>query len=107
MCSSGATSGDQAWPFRRYRLSMWRPASDLMTTALDSELVLLDARSGEMYSLNASGQLLWHALPAELAELIWLLRVQYDLDAAQAQADAQAWLSDLAARGLIELAPHE
>ncbi|MBZ9751353.1 PqqD family protein [Deinococcus sp. HMF7604] len=80
---------------------MWQVADGVLVTDLEDELVLMHAGQGEMFSLNASGRLLWQALPATEAELADLLTRTFALDAGQAQADVQAVLVALQARDLI------
>ncbi|MBZ9713242.1 PqqD family protein [Deinococcus multiflagellatus] len=81
---------------------MWRAADDLLITDLDDELILMQASRGEMFGLNASGRVVWQALPAHEAQLAAALQQTFGLDAAQAQADVAALLADLQRRGLVQ-----
>ncbi|UBV43187.1 PqqD family protein [Deinococcus taeanensis] len=80
---------------------MWTTADDVLETDLDDELILMHAAQAEMFSLNASGRLLWRALPASTEALGALLRGTYGLSPEQAAQDVNAWLSDLGGRGLL------
>ncbi|GGI75522.1 PqqD family protein [Deinococcus wulumuqiensis] len=83
---------------------MWTANPDILVTDLGDELVLMDPQGSVMFSLNAAGRLLWQSLPASADALAQRLQATYGLDAAQARADSQAVLDDLAARRLVKLA---
>lgn len=70
---------------------------------IDDETVMLDADRSRYLATNASGTLLWRALAdgATRTELVDALVDAYAIDAAQAAADADAFLVELRSRGLI------
>lgn len=78
----------------------WQPNPDLLITDLGDELVLMHPGRSEMFSLSGSGRALWDRLPAADHELAECLQARYGLDAAQASADARAFLAELSARDL-------
>ena len=80
---------------------MWTMEENVLETDLGDELVLMHAGLGEMFGLNASGRVIWQALPATEDTLEGLLVSTYGLDADQARADVQALLAELARRTLI------
>ncbi|MFB9993339.1 PqqD family protein [Deinococcus oregonensis] len=80
---------------------MWTPAPDVLVTDLETEVVLLQAGSGEMFQLNASGRAAWFAFPTDTAGVAAIL-IKHGAPEAQAQIDADAWLNDLHTRGLIQ-----
>ncbi|AXH00710.1 PqqD family protein (plasmid) [Deinococcus wulumuqiensis] len=82
---------------------MWTANPDILVTDLGDELVLMDPQGSLMFSLNAAGRLLWQSLPASADTLAQRLQTTYGLGAAQARADSQAVLDDLAARRLVKL----
>jgi coenzyme PQQ synthesis protein D (PqqD) len=71
-----------------------------------SETVLLDVDGDVYLRLNASGGRLWEALeqPTAAAELAALLEGTYGLDAGRAMSDLRAFVDDLSARGLLDVA---
>ncbi len=81
--------------------AVWNAAPDILTTDLQDELILMDAAGGVMFSLNATGRLLWHSLPASTEALVQRLVEQYDLAPQDALSDVQYLLGELEQRGLI------
>lgn len=79
---------------------MWHAATDLLVTDLGDELVLMHPAHSQMFSLNASGRLIWQALPASAEALAEQLQAAYGLDPAQAQQDVQVVLQELEVRQL-------
>ena len=80
--------------------SMWQANPDVLVTDLDGELVLMHPGRGEMFSLNASGRLIWQALPQTGEALAERLSARYGLPPEQAGADVAAILGALHARDL-------
>lgn len=83
---------------------IWTANPDILVTDLGDELVLMHPERSEMFSLNAAGRLLWQSLPASGEVLAQRLQTTYGLPEAQAQADAQAVLTDLLSRDLLSQA---
>lgn len=79
---------------------MWQVNSEVLVTELDGELVLMHPARSEMFSLNASGRLIWRALPQTQAALGELLAARYGLSLEQAGADVSAVLQALSERDL-------
>lgn len=80
--------------------TMWQANPEVLVTDLDGELVLMHPARSEMFSLNASGRLIWQALPRTESALADLLAARYSLPSAQAGADVAAVLGALHARDL-------
>ena len=80
--------------------SMWQANPEVLVTDLDGELVLMHPARSEMFSLNASGRLIWQALPATARALADRLADRYGLPAEQADADVAAVLEALQSRDL-------
>ncbi|WP_425147140.1 PqqD family peptide modification chaperone [Deinococcus sp.] len=80
---------------------MYARSPDALVTDLGDELVILNAQSGEMYNLNASGRAAWQALPTSLDGVAAAL-VALGAAPEAAQADARAWLTQLEAEGLVQ-----
>ena len=66
------------------------------------EAVLIDLDRGHVLGLNDTGSFLWKRLTERSeAELAIDLAAHFDVDAARAQADVQAFLADLRTRGYL------
>jgi len=77
----------------------------LVTTDLESELILLDPDSQQMYSLNPTGRLIWQKLEGcTLEQLVEAVSRAFEVDQKTALTDASALLADLLQTGLITLA---
>ncbi|GGJ76995.1 hypothetical protein GCM10008939_21340 [Deinococcus aquiradiocola] len=80
---------------------MWNIHPDVLVTDLDDELVLLHPLRSEMFSLNAAGGVIWRALPGTAEALVAALTDAFDVTTAEAEADVDALLRELAARDLV------
>jgi sulfur transfer complex TusBCD TusB component (DsrH family) len=80
-------------------------APDLLASAFDAELVILNLRDGVYYGLEDVGARLWSLLqrPITVAAIRDALVAEYDVEPARCGRDVRALLQDLAARGLIEV----
>ncbi|HEX6938574.1 MAG TPA: PqqD family protein [Longimicrobiales bacterium] len=81
------------------------PRPDVIATDLESELILLDAGTGEMFSLNATGRAVWRALDGgtTVAGVVAAVERAYDIAADRAEADVHALLVRLLEVRLVEL----
>ena len=84
-------------------MQTWTLKSGVIETDLDDELVLLDPKTQGMFSLNATGRVIWHGLKnAESLEVIaQKLEQQFTVTLEQAQTDANALIAELEKAGLI------
>jgi hypothetical protein len=78
-------------------------AEELDWQELDSEIVVLDGRTAAYLSVNGSGAMLWRLLARDATreQLVHALLDTYDVEQARAEADTDAFLSTLSARGLV------
>ena len=74
------------------------------TRALDDELVLLDLRGGEYFSLNATGAEVWHALERglDLGEIEQDVAVRWPVTSEERRALIRAVVEELVNRGLVQ-----
>ena len=80
----------------------------VVETDLGDELVLLNAATRGMYSLNETGRCIWRAYRAGgLDAAVTDLQVQFEVSADRARADALLLLRELHAQGLLEQLPAE
>jgi hypothetical protein len=78
-----------------------------LSTTLGNEVVILGLRDSVYYGLSEVGTRVWQLLqtPRPIGEIVDRLVVEYEVDRQQAEADLQALLRDLQARGLIVVGP--
>ena len=78
----------------------------IIATDLETELVLLDPESQEMFRLNQSGRAVWLNLGTrDVAGLVSALVDTFAVTPEQAERDVQALINELVAAGLIVPAP--
>ncbi len=81
---------------------MFRRSAGIIATDLKHELILVDSRTGQIFSLNDTGRRVWLALPAGSTDpLVDLLRSDFDVGPEQAQADVASLIGELQHAGLI------
>lgn len=80
---------------RRRDEVIWRPVS--------GRVVGLDLRSSRYFSLNSAAAVLWEELGQEAApdQLVEVLVTRYGIERPAAQADVDAFLSELRINGLL------
>ncbi|OYQ37190.1 hypothetical protein CHU95_02250 [Niveispirillum lacus] len=80
-----------------------RARSDLLSTEIDGETVMMDVESGQYFTLDVIGTRIWKALadPVEVAALCRTLETEFDAPLAMIERDVLALLADLQARNLI------
>lgn len=76
------------------------------TRAFDSEIVILDLKGAEYYSLDSVGSLAWNGFaagrcPAEVAKDV---AARYDVDFDRALGDVLELANELVVRGLLRIA---
>ncbi|MFC4455998.1 PqqD family protein [Deinococcus sonorensis] len=74
---------------------MWTADPDVLITDLQDELVLMHARSAQMYRLNDVARTIWQHLPASQETLLQALLTQYEVSPEQAGADLDRLLNEL------------
>ena len=75
----------------------------VMSRLVGDETVLLDLASGIYFGLDGVGKLIWDAVAEgnNLEQIAAIIVGEYDVDEAQAQADAVEFLGELVERGLL------
>ncbi|HEY7984113.1 MAG TPA: PqqD family protein [Ktedonobacterales bacterium] len=78
-------------------------AETVIERDLDEELVLLDTRNEQYYSLDEVGAFIWHQMDGQrtVAELVATVAHEYDASEATIQQDTLEILDNLASEGLI------
>ena len=80
---------------------------DQLSTQLGNEVVILGLRDSIYYGLGDVGARIWQLLQTRhtIAEIVHTVTTEYDVAADRAEADLQALLQDLHARGLVAITP--
>ncbi len=75
---------------------------DVIVTDLEDESVLLNPRTQAMFTLNATGRVVWNELEAkDLDEIAAELESQFEVDFDTAKTDAAQLLEALQKAGLV------
>lgn len=76
---------------------------NVMSSMIEDEVVVLNIKRGQYYSLNAVGAYIWQMLeqPQSVAYIIAQVTSQYNASPMQIEADVMALLTDFAQEGLI------
>jgi hypothetical protein len=80
-------------------------ANDLLSTEFGDEVVILNLRDGVYYGLEDVGTRIWQLLqrPVSVLAIREALVADFDVDSARCERDIRLLLTDLAARGLVEI----
>jgi hypothetical protein len=80
-------------------------ASDVLSSRLGSEQVMLNLRDGTYYGLDDVGSEIWTMLqqPITIGEICDAVVESYDVDVTRCRSDVVRLLDDLIRRGLVEL----
>ena len=86
--------------------ALYRRTDRWLASAAGEEILMMHIENGRFQGLNASGAILWERLaePCGRGALIDALMAAFEVDAAQAGADVDAFLADLMRTGALERA---
>jgi hypothetical protein len=87
--------------------SILRPARDLRFRRIDDEAVVVRQRAGEVLVMNETAARLLELADGRtsVAEWVEALAAEYEIDRQALEQDVLAFAADLAAEGMLELAP--
>jgi hypothetical protein len=75
---------------------------DVIATDLENEVVLLNTKTQSMFTLNATGRLIWYALEEHDVEGIAAqLEAAFEVDRVTARDDAETLIAGLKDAGLV------
>ncbi len=85
--------------------SMVKASGEQVSSEIDSETVSLNLKSGIYYSLNAVGSRIWQILQesSSVRDIRETIVEEFEVDAERCERDVLRLLSELAAKGLIEV----
>ena len=77
---------------------------DQLSVELDGEIAILNLKSKLYFGLTDVGAFIWNLLetPIDLAALAQAVSAQFDVETAQAAADAESFLAELDGAGLLQ-----
>lgn len=79
----------------------WRRDPDVLSTAMDREMVLLHPKTRAMFTLNETGIAVWSAIDGGPAAAVEAMMATFDVDREVATADVAELVDKLAGAGLI------
>lgn len=80
---------------------MYERNPDVIVTALPGETVLLDPATRALFTLNASGTVVWERIEEGIDVLVDAITARFAVDVDQARADATKTVAELLAAGLV------
>lgn len=87
------------------RLSkQWIRREDLITAAMDGEVLMMDGHAGVYYGLDAVGGQIWQYLvaPMTIPDLVERLAAQYEVEPERCTRDVTALIDQLSARNMVK-----
>lgn len=80
-------------------------ASDLLVSEFGEELVILNLRDGVYYGLEDAGVRIWRLLqkPVTVTTIRDEIVAEYDVEPRRCERDIRVLLTELAARGLVDV----
>ena len=85
--------------------SMVKASGEQVSSEIDGETVSLNLKSGIYYSLNAVGSRIWQILQesSSVRDIRETIVEEFEVDAERCERDVLRLLSELSAKGLIEV----
>lgn len=82
-------------------------SSDLLSTQIDGELIMMDMESGQYFNLDRIGTVIWRELaqPRTVADLLQFLVERYEAPVSEIERDVLDLLWQMADRKLIRVHP--
>lgn len=83
--------------------SRYRQNSNVAFRVIEGKAVLIVPETAEIKGLNETGTFVWALLqtPASLEEIALAIAARFEVGAAQARADATAFLAEMQKKGLV------
>lgn len=83
----------------------YRRKQQIMSAAVDDEIVMMSVEQGQYYNLNAMGTRIWHLLetPRGVVEIVTTLAEIYDAPEDRIRVEVDAFLAGLEREGLLEI----
>jgi len=84
---------------------IYRRKQQILSAAVDDEIVMMSVEKGQYYNLNVMGTRIWHLLetPRSVVEVVMALDEIYDVPEEKIRDEVDAFLTRLERAGLLEL----
>jgi Coenzyme PQQ synthesis protein D (PqqD) len=84
---------------------MFSKSTQILSSTIDDEVVMMSSEKGMYYNLNPIGSRIWELLetPQTIESLCAQLMDEYDVDEATCKQETEEFIQSLAERGLIEI----
>ena len=85
--------------------AMYSVSADAICQEVSGEIVILDLKSEQYFSLDPVGTRIWQLLQekAHLEKILTTLLAEYDVEESELKADIKALLDKLSSEGLITM----
>lgn len=85
------------------KIESWQPSENVVFSALDNGVALLDTEQNIYYTLNGIGPFLWEQVTEgrNFSELCESVVDHYEVSIETASADIGDWVAEMSAAGLI------
>ncbi|MDC7221501.1 MAG: PqqD family protein [Spirochaetales bacterium] len=83
----------------------YKAASDVISTEMDGESVLMHVAKGKYFSLNETGSVIWKKLeegPLTLGQMIEAIQAEFEVEADQCQKDLEGLIKTMMKKGVLE-----
>lgn len=85
-------------------MELFKQSPDVLCKPSESELILLNTKTGNYYTLNETGRAIWEycSAPKTLQEITVFIREKFEDQAPAAEADLESYLFLLCAEKLLD-----
>lgn len=86
--------------------SLLTRSTDLVFSEVDDEITMMHIETGKYYGLNRVGAVIWNLLdePTGFGAVCDALVTRFEVEPAQCRAEVEAFVSQMAAAGLVTVA---
>ncbi len=84
----------------------WIANEDVTSSKIGDELALLDPKSGQYFTLNQTGSVVWQHLdrPRSMQDIVQIITEKFDIDPSVCESDIKELITQLNDAGLIKKA---
>lgn len=81
----------------------WVASTEVTSSEIGDELALLDSKSGQYFTLNQTGSVVWQCLdaPCSLQDIVRTVTEKFDIDPSACESDIKELITQLNDAGLI------
>jgi len=84
----------------------WAASTEVTSSEIGDELALLDPKSGQYFTLNQTGSVVWQCLdtPRSMEDIVRTVTEKFDIDSSECESDIKELIIQLSDAGLIRKA---